>query len=219
MDRVLDQDAYELLNGMHLWHFFSLDQAIAKARSVLRKRIVHKDTTQAEVAKARKVLKRIETASFKKQVLAQPLIEKHRCFSLLPDRALGKNETFPAVYFRPDDEVFAVISPKTHYSMSPEWRPHPYFILKERVTKVSYAPRWPDRVVYQFSHTNYSIPHRQLSETLEDARRKFVALFEKETGGTIVPSKIHVIAVSAEKKARDQSRRVMLREMMDRRQP
>lgn len=199
--RMLDREPYSLLNGGGA-HFFSLDTAIDEAEKVLQARIENPDLTKTQEQAARGYLAKIRTDAGKKEILDQSLVERSKILPI-SDRVLKKGEQFPTEYFKPGEKVFCLVTPETHYMCSPDWRPHPYFILVETVAKVSYSPKWPGSVYYGFTHTRYNFSHDLLCSDEVQARKKLQKVFAKQTGGTIEQDKIKVIEVSVEKKSQD----------------
>lgn len=184
--------------------FFSLGEAITKAKAILRKRLESPDITKAQEKSIRKYLATLDTKAGRDAILAQPLVRKSEVSYLVKDRILKGGGRFPTEYFRPGERVYGIITPSTHHCVNPEWRPHPYFVLVTRVEEVSYSPSWPGKVYYKLADTRYSIPHPQLCGDEEGARQRMVAIFSEETGGAILPRRIKFIDVSEEKRAHDE---------------
>lgn len=61
----------------------------------------------------------------------------------------------PGSYFLPKTKVWLSITPTTHYSMSPSWRPEIYFVLETIVQEVQYR-RWG--LEYSFLGRTYFHP-------------------------------------------------------------
>ncbi len=217
MKRMLDRDAYSLLDGDGLTAtFFSLDAAIAKAEKILKARLMSSDITKAQEESARKYLKSLGTKAGRAAILSQSLVDRVEIPLLNKDRRLGKSERFPTEYFRPGERVYGIVTPDAHHSVSPGWRPHPYFVLVTKVETVCYSPRWPGKVYYRLVDTHYSIQHPRLCATKEEARQKMAAIFAKETGGVLDPQKVMFINVSVEKAAHDKTMKAIMKSVNSR---
>ena len=180
--------------------FFSLDEATTEAQKILEARLGNLDITGREKEWIRIHLTRLGGQGWREEILAQPLVKRgDTCF--IEDHILGDGQ-FPAEYFRPGERVYGIITPDTHHCVTPEWRPHPYFVLVTAVEEVSYAPAWPGMVYYNLG-TRYSISHPRLYACEADVRREMTLVFEQQTCGTLHPENVKVIDVSEEKKAHD----------------
>jgi len=191
---------YALLNGSSGPHFFALDQAISAAERTLHTRIASDGITKAEEQKARDYLKSLRTAAFEEALRAEPIVEGAKLSGFIPEKRYRKDPVFPTEYFLPGQAVYAIITPSDH-DTGYRWRPYPYFLLKTRVEKVSFSPKWEHNVFYGIG-SSYTVQHSRLCATLAEGREKFAKIFSKETGGTIAPDKIRCVSVSAERVAR-----------------
>jgi len=169
--------------------------AVRDARVLLK---AEKKKLQGALKTLDKKLKAVNTAAYKKRVLAAPL--KHVSGSMAA-AAFGldgevQNVKAPASYIEPGTQVFCVITPKTHNMMSPHYRPYDYFVLESRLKEAHLQLN--GAVSYRID--SHYAPRVGVYTDLDEAKRELVRVFGQETGGTLSIKKVRVVMQKEEKR-------------------
>lgn len=180
--------------------FFDFDEALGAAEQAIQAQIDSGDLTRNEENTLREKLSQLRTAEFRESVFGQELIQSSGMMGMVPEKSLGQEVDFPTDYFLPGKTVFGLVTASSHYTMSPGWRPRPYFILKMIIKEVSFADAHVGNLYYRFAKTHYHFPRDYVFGTKEAALQAMMRVFAEQTGGTILPENIE-IHTSAEEEA------------------
>lgn len=189
---------YSLLHETGSQHFLGIDEALGGSEAILKELLKSDDITKRQEADIAERLRNLRTEETRTAILSQELEMGSQLHGIVPKRGLDPATVFPSEYLEPGTDVFGIVTPDTHNTMSPAWRPHPYFILATRVLSVSFSPVRPGGLYYRLEGTWYSFASDRLFAAEEDARKGVVAVFEEETSGTILPERVRVIPAGEE---------------------
>jgi hypothetical protein len=147
----------------------------------------------------REAVAAIAAPEYEQAVLKVPL--RRRMGSPMWPMLDGKVTDVPApkAYFEPGTRVFGVVSPSTHNTMQPHYRPASYFVLESTVNE---ARLLPDGAVSYRLDSYYRINELLFSD-LDEAKRALARVFAEETGGSLPSDRIRVVSQDEEKAAND----------------
>ena len=192
--------------------FSEPENAIDRARAILEERLkCEADTfSPKDRCALEERLQYLNGDTVLAELISRPLVWrnafgifdwKDKKYESIPD------DTFPNGYFVPGQKVFALITPRTHYMFTTEWRPRPYFILQCIVRETLFSPNWQGNLYYYLKDTQYSgFPRDRLRATMREARQRMTEIFADETCGVIDERMIPVFSASEEKKIFDKAK-------------
>lgn len=191
--------------------FVDFSQACVCAEGVLEKIRTSSDSVTART-RAGAYLKKLHTGVVERELATAPftlespmpeMIRHHGDFALPANTAIPKNA------FELGQEVYAIITPYTHYTMRPKWLTPFYFLLQLEVLAVSLVLFRPLRCNYSLGRgeecTQYGLGEKDLFLDQDVARTTLVRIFAEQTRGTIDPKNIPTIPVEQEFAANKES--------------
>lgn len=138
----------------------------------------------------------LKTASFPIESPLPDMIKLRAGFQLPANTVIPKNK------FEIGQEVYAIITPYTHYTMVPKWTTPLYFLLQLDVLAISLGLFKPLRCNYSLGRgeqcTQYGLGETRLFLDQDTARTRLVSIFADETRGTIDPKNVPIIPVEEE---------------------
>ena len=196
--KSLGKDGYGLFSSKGGKQFFDFDEAVDAAEQTIQRMIDSGDMTRKEEAALQERLLLLRTPDFRGGVFIQELIQDSQMMGLSPERSLGNEVVFPTDYFLPGQKVFGIVTPMSHYIMSPGWRPRPYFILKTIIEEVSFTDKWAGNLYYRFGSTHYRFAYNRIFGDKEAALQCMMKVFAEETGGTILSVNVPIFSSEEE---------------------
>ena len=179
------------------------DKAAKAVTTLLKKK---EQEAEAVLAKIREKIALVGSTEYKERVASAPFKIVSGSFGA----ALGldtemQNIPTPSSYFEPGQQVYCTVTPKTHNSVVPHYRPYPYFVLESRVREAQLMPR--GNVHYRLD--SYYSP-RGVFDTLDVAKKQLVLMFLDETSGSLPLENIRLVSHREEKEANEASiKRIM----------
>lgn len=192
---------YKFLKGsVQELHYFTFALAVRAAEARVRDLLTRDTITRKDEALFNEYLVRLRTKEFRESVFAQPLVEQQDgLVSFGKAQTLDANVEFPKGYIQPGQVVYCLVTPVA-FNDNERWAPRPYFILVTSIKSVSFAPAHKDNLYYGLGYTRLHFWNNKehFFTDLEEAKVAMVALFAKETGGSIELENIEVIPVKQE---------------------
>lgn len=199
IDQV-SQNSYHLLKYDGNPHFFSFEEAVFAEMEVLQSQLGNDEITLKELQRLREYAERLHSDEYRAEVLAQKLERGPQLMGMIERVTYEEDPVFPKGYIEPGTWVYAIVTPRSHYSLSPGWRPKPYFLLRLKIAAASFAPAYQGALHYRLQNTHYHVHADDLFKSLPKARNALVQRFAEETGGSILPENIVVFTTMQEKR-------------------
>lgn len=196
--KSLTKGGYSIFARASGKRFFDFDEALDAAEQAIQAQIDSGDLTRNEEGALRDKLPQLRTPEFREAVFGQELIQGSALMGFIPEKSLGLEVDFPTDYFLPGRKVYGLVTLKSHYSVSPGWRPRPYFILEMTVQEVSFGDVHVGNLYYSFAQTHYRFPSDHVFGTKQAALQAMMKVFAEQTGGTILAENVEVHTTAEE---------------------
>lgn len=198
------KDGYGLLEHSYGPAHFEFEDAVAAVTAMFKKK---EQEAEAVLAKIRAQLALVGSAEYKQRVAVAPLKEVSGSIIGAAFGLDGEVEDIPvpSFYFEPGQQVYCVVTPKTHNTVSPHYRPYTYFVLESSVREARLTRG--GKVHYRLD--SYYSP-RAVCADLDEAKKQLVLMFLDETSGTLPLENIRMVSHREEKEANEAStKRIM----------